>query len=94
MTDFDKIVDDDVTIDAVLKQEQKEKDAFRILLNKEHDKKNHLFVQAVKMGVTKSYLTSASLEWVAEKVMYASQLPIFKEYIDQIRLRSIKRPWQ
>ena len=86
MTELDQLVQ----IEDVLEQESKNRRALALLLDKERERQGHLVALACNMGVTRSYLASVSLEWVEQKVKYATELPIFKEYIDpesrQIRL--------
>ena len=40
---------------------------------------HHLVLCKSGMGDVSSYLTSATLRWVAEKVGFAADLPIFRE---------------
>lgn len=83
-------LDDLIEIDDVLEQDSKNRRALAILLDKEGERKGHLIALRCDMGVTRSYIASVSLEWVEQKVKYATELPIFKEYVDpethQIRL--------
>jgi len=82
MSDFDDLVDN--VLDDVLEQDDREKKALQLLLDKQTSKKGHLFALRSNMGATKrSYVTSASLEWVAQKVRFARDLPIFSEKRDE-----------
>jgi len=58
-----------------------ERRTLRMLIDKELDKKEHLIALSSRMGSTDSYIASVPLEWIASKVRYAKQLPIFKEHI-------------
>ena len=49
------------------------------LLGKLRSQTGHHLVLQVRMGDVSSYLTSATLRWVAEKVGFAADLPIFRE---------------
>jgi DGQHR domain-containing protein len=80
MSDFDSLIN----IDAVLEQERKEKQALTMLLNKQREKKEHLLAIRLKMGSTdRSFVTGSSLEWIAQKVRFATELPMFKERKDK-----------
>jgi hypothetical protein len=80
MNSFDQLTD----IDSVLNQNRKEKQVLSQLLDKQRDKKDHLLAVRISMGATKrSFVTGATLEWVAQKVRFATELPIFKEHRDQ-----------
>lgn len=80
MSDFDELID----VEEVLKQEQREKRALAMLLDKQREKKDHLLAVRINMGTTKrSYVTAASLEWVGQKVRFATELPMFKEHRDE-----------
>jgi len=78
MSEFDGLM----AIDNVLEQDQKHRQAFLYLLDRQQERKDHLFSIEVRMGVTRSFITSASLAWTAQQVRYATQLPMFKEYVD------------
>jgi len=41
-----------------------------------------LFVQSAEMGGTQSYIGAVTLEWFAERVRFASQLPLFRQKVD------------
>lgn len=73
MTDFDNLIDD------VLDQEQKHRRALLHLLDLQRERKNHLLTLETLMGTNRSFVTSVSLEWVAQKVKFASELPLFHE---------------
>lgn len=66
----------------VLQRESQERQVLSMLLDKYTSRKDKLFVQAVEMGGTESYVGAVSLEWFAERVRFASQLPLFREKID------------
>ncbi len=77
----DKKSDDKKLEDIVKKSIEEEKlhrEAFQVVLDKQKKKEGHLFALTVEMGSGKSYLTSASLQWVAVRVNFAYQLPIFE----------------
>jgi DGQHR domain-containing protein len=66
----------------VLQRESQERQALSMLLDKYTTRKDKLFVQSAEMGGTESYLGAVTLEWFAERVRFASQLPLFREKID------------
>jgi len=66
----------------VLQRESQERQVLSMLLDKYTSRKDKLFVQAAEMGGTESYIGAVSLEWFAERVRFASQLPLFREKID------------
>ena len=68
--------------DAVLEREDKDRKALRILLGNLRRQEGHHLALSSRMGGSRSYVTSVSLEWIAKKLRYASQLPIFKQKID------------
>ena len=75
-------LDNLVQIDDVLEQESKNRRALAMLLDKEREREGHMLALRCNMGVTRSYIASVSLEWVEQKVKYATELPIFKEHVD------------
>ena len=73
----------DETIEDFLIQEEKYRNTLRLLVDWLGDQKDHLTAVSTKMGSTSSYITSASLRWIAVNVFYAKDLPIFKEHIHE-----------
>lgn len=47
-------------------------------------KPNQILVQKTQMGTTQAFLGSVSLEWLANRVDFASHLPLFKNKIDPV----------
>lgn len=66
----------------VLSRDTQERQALSLLLDKYTSRKDKLFVQAAEMGGTESYIGAVTLEWFADRVRFASQLPLFREKID------------
>lgn len=66
----------------VLQRESTERQALALLLDKFTTRKDKLFVQTAEMGGTQSFLGAVSLEWFAERVRFASQLPLFTDKVD------------
>ena len=64
--------------DQIVAIEKRHREQLQALLDKQNDKKGHIFALTVEMGSGKSYLTSVSLHWVAGRVRFAFQLPIFE----------------
>ncbi len=73
----------DEIIDVVLNEEERERIALQILLDKLGKRKSHLTAVSAKMGTTNSYLTTVPLKWIASNVLYAKDLPVFKEHITE-----------
>lgn len=69
------------TADDVLEKDRNYKEALRLLLDWQQDRKDHKIALPAKMGTSKSYLISVSLDWVAANVYFSRDLPIFKEHI-------------
>ena len=63
----------------VMEIKQKEQLVLSQLLEKLRSQTSHHFVLQVRMGDVASYLTSVPLRWVAQKVGFAADLPIFRE---------------
>lgn len=73
--DLDAIMD-------VTRAQQKEQQVLSLLLEKQCSLASHHIVTHVRMGDISSFLTSVPLAWVAQKVGFAADLPIFKEEKD------------
>lgn len=73
----------------VLQRENQERQALSMLLDKYTTRKDKLFVQSVEMGGTQSYIGAVTLEWFAERVRFASQLPLFRDKIDPVTKKVI-----
>lgn len=74
MTDIDYSA-----VSDVVRQEAEKRKALHVLLDELHTKdKHHLAIQ-VQMGRVASYVTSVTLRWIAAKVGFAADLPIFTE---------------
>ena len=63
-------------------QETEEKKALALLLDRHLSRQAQIFVQKTQMGTTQGYLGSVSLEWLASRVRFASQLPLFRRKYD------------
>ena len=48
------------------------------LLDKHLNQQEQILVQKTQMGTTQAYLASVSLEWLANRVNFASELPLFQ----------------
>ena len=66
----------------LLRRERKYKHALRLLLDWMGDRKDHHIAQRIKMGTSTSYFTTVSLGWIAENVLFASDLPIFNRHFN------------
>ncbi len=65
-----------------MKVRDKEQAVLSQLLSRLRQRKSHHLALRACMGEVSSYLTTATLEWVATKVRLASELPIFVESIE------------
>ena len=65
-------------IDEILGENKRHRKALQLLLDKQKNKEGHLFALTIRMGTSSSYLTSVSLHWVAGRVNFAYQLPVFE----------------
>lgn len=74
--DIDVLSEDDL---GSLLREQR---ALSRLLEKLHSQANHHLVLRVHMGEVSSYLASVTLGWVADKVRFAADLPMFRESVE------------
>lgn len=76
---------DDISalLDDVVEASSREQRVLSQLLEKLHFQANHHLVLQVRMGEVSSYLTSVTLGWVAEKVRFAADLPIFRANSDE-----------
>ena len=81
----DKVKDKDMgeVIDEVLQREQRHSQALSIVLEEQREKDGHLFALSTRMGRVSSFVTTQALDWVAEKVRFAGDLPIFKGKVDE-----------
>ncbi|MDY6802827.1 MAG: DGQHR domain-containing protein [Cyanobacteriota bacterium] len=66
----------------ILEQDNKEREAIALLLEKYLGKDNQLLVQKTQMGNTNAYIGSSTLEWLNNRVRFASQLPLFRQKSD------------
>ncbi len=80
MDNADKSIED--MLEDVPKAEQRDRRALNILLDRQRQKQGHILALKAEMGTTVSYITSVTLEWVAQKVSYARELPVFKGKFD------------
>ena len=71
------------TIDSIQKLEGEKRRALRMLLDEQKDRKGHILALSARMGQMASYVASVPLEWVAQKVGYAADLPLFTESADE-----------
>lgn len=67
---------------SLLERDAEERKALALLLDRYIAVKNKLLVQKAEMGGTESYIGAVTLEWFAQRVRFASQLPLFKEKLD------------
>jgi len=73
----------------ILDQESQNRQALAYLLDFYLDKGDRLLVEKTEMGGTEAYVGSVSLQWLSERVGFASELSLFREKIDPVT-RQIK----
>ncbi|HAC63415.1 MAG TPA: hypothetical protein DCF68_07710, partial [Cyanothece sp. UBA12306] len=66
----------------ILQQESEEKEVLSLLLDRHLSRQDQLLVQKTQMGPTQGYIGSVSLEWLASRVRFAAQLPLFQQKYD------------
>ena len=76
MDNVDKSIEG--VLEDVVKAERRDRQALYILLDRQSQKHGYIFALKLEMGTTISYITSVTLDWVAQKVSYARELPVFK----------------
>ena len=69
-------------VSDVVRQEAQKRQALSLLLGELRAKAEHHLAIQVHMGDVASYVTSAPLRWIAAKVGFAADLPIFRESIE------------
>lgn len=74
MTDIDYSA-----VSDVVRREAENRRALNILLGELHARADHHLAIQVHMGHVASYLTSVPLRWIADRVGFAADLPIFRE---------------
>ena len=73
---------DDI-IAGVIRQEERDRQALAILLDRQREKEGHVLALRAHMGITPSYITAVPLDWVAGKVRFAGDLPVFKGKVEK-----------
>jgi len=63
----------------IRKKEEEEREAIAFLLAKQIKKKEQILVQKMRMGNTESFIGAVTLEWLATRVGFAAQLPLFQD---------------
>ena len=72
-------IDYSAVVDVVVRHEAEKRRALHVLLGELHAKANHHLAIQAHMGDVASYLTSVPLRWIADRVGFAADLPIFRE---------------
>ncbi|MCY4508094.1 MAG: DGQHR domain-containing protein [Acidobacteria bacterium] len=81
MTDIDYSADTNLALEVV-QQENRKRRALSVLLGDLRTKAEHHLAIQVQMGEVDSYITSVPLRWIAAKVGFAADLPLFRESIE------------
>lgn len=68
--------------DDVLEHTNRERQALRLLLDREQGRSGQILVQKSQMGSSETYIGAVTLEWLASRVRFAGQLALFKETHD------------
>lgn len=69
-------------VDSILQREKQDKQTLALLLEQQREKAGHLLTLQVPMGEIISFVTSVDLGWVAGRVRFAANLPMFREKSD------------
>ncbi len=81
MTDTAYSADSNLALEVV-QQENRKRRALSVLLGDLRTRAEHHLAIQVHMGEVDSYITSVPLRWIAAKVGFAADLPIFRESIE------------
>ena len=73
----------DSMITDIMEKDERNRQALSMLLAQQRDRAGHHLAFQTRMGITTSYITSVSLDWVAQHVHFAGDLPIFKGRVDE-----------
>lgn len=68
---------------SILNQADQQRAALRQLLDNEINKSDRLLVSRVSMGGNEGYVGSVTLEWMKNRVDFATNLPLLRERIDE-----------
>jgi DGQHR domain-containing protein len=63
----------------ILERENQELQALALLLDRYLARNDQILVQKTQMGGSEAYIGSATLEWFASRVRFASRLPLFQQ---------------
>ncbi|MGK7874510.1 MAG: DGQHR domain-containing protein [Xenococcaceae cyanobacterium] len=66
----------------ILERDNQERQAIALLLDRYLSKKDQILVQKTQMGTTEAFIGTVTLEWLASRVRFASQLPLFQQKFD------------
>lgn len=78
----------DQAVNEVFAQKRRRDETLSMLLREQREKSGHLLALSAPMGKTSqyknisSYVTSVPLSWIADKVKFAQDLPLFKHKLD------------
>lgn len=78
----------DLAVGEVLAQRQRRSSALAMLLHEQRERNGHFLALSAPMGKTaryktiSSYVTTVPLSWIADKVRFAQDLPLFKNKLD------------
>ncbi len=76
---MDEVPDLKDTLDRL----EQDKNYLRFLLDNQQQKSNHVLAVKSFMGITRSFVTSVSLQWIAEHVRFAKDLPNLRDKRDK-----------
>ena len=66
--------------ESLLEREMNYREALRLLLDWQRERKDHLIALPARMGTSRSYVASVSLGWIAANVHLARDLPLFNDH--------------
>src|SRR5262245_12684096 len=76
-------VDKDIA-SQILEHRAKEREAIGLLLDRFLSTKDRILTKRIQMGGTEAYVGAVTLEWFAQRVRFAAQLPLFDHSKDPI----------
>ena len=63
----------------ILEREKEDREALALLLDRFLTRNDQILVHTTQMGATQAYIGSATLQWFASRVRFASRLPLFQQ---------------
>ncbi len=73
---------DSITRRRPTEREKEDREDLALLLDKYLRDRDRILVQKTQMGTTEAFIGSVTLEWLAHRLCFASQLPLFRQKFD------------